>query len=138
MVNVREFKRACITSARLTEGRLIEFRLADDVTPNFHQGLVAYHDHTVAVVCPRDLAVLAVSKPRTIAFVDGARESGPLIFVDVPALAAALAEQPGFEVLAASELNGPLDAASWPGVSAADITYWGPVTLGEALFNYWD
>lgn len=138
MVSVREFKRACITAARRTGGRVVEFRLTDDVTPNFHQGLIAHHDHTVAVVCPRGSAVLAVSEPRVIAFVDGIRESGPQTFVEVPALAAALAEQPGFHMLTISELNGPLDAASWPGVPAKDINYWRPGTLGEALFNYWD
>jgi hypothetical protein len=117
---------------------VVGFHLADDVTPNFHQGLIGYRDRTVAVVCARDAAVLAVAEPRTIEFVDGARESGPLTFVDVPDLAAALAEVPGFRVLIPAELNGPLDAAAWPELSPSDITYWQPASLGEALFNYWD
>ena len=40
---------------------MIEFRLADDVTPNFHQGLIAYRERTVAVACTRDSAVLALA-----------------------------------------------------------------------------
>ncbi|MGK5550155.1 hypothetical protein ACSNOI_00940 [Actinomadura kijaniata] len=138
VVNVREFRRACYTAARRTGGKVVEFRLATGATPNFHQGLIAYLDHTVAVVCARDLAILAIAMPRIIDFADGIREWGPLTFVDVPALADALAELPGFRVLTSSELNGPFDAASWPHVLPDDIAYWKPDTLGEALFNYWD
>ena len=54
VTELRVFRRACYDAARRTGGNLIEFRLADGVTPNFH------------------------------------------------------------------------------------IDYWKPVTLGEALFNYWD
>ncbi|MFI6521346.1 hypothetical protein ACIBF1_37735 [Spirillospora sp. NPDC050679] len=135
MVNVREFRKACYTAARRTSGRVVEFRLADGVTPNFHQGLIAYRDRTVAVVCIRDVAILAIAEPRTI---DGDRESGPLTFVDAPALADALAELPGFRTLPLPALNGPFHAANWPHVSADDIKYWRPNNLGEALFNYWD
>ncbi|MFC9970044.1 hypothetical protein ACFVH6_03980 [Spirillospora sp. NPDC127200] len=135
MVNVRDFRKACYTAARRTSGRVAEFRLADDVTPNFHQGLIAYRDRTVAVVCLRDLAVLAIAEPRAIG---GVRESGPLTFVDAPALANVLAELPGFRTLSLPDLNGPFQAANWPHVSVDDIKYWRPDNLGEALFNYWD
>lgn len=118
---------------------MIEFRLAGDVTPNFHQGLVAYRERTIAVACTRDSAVLALAEPRVIDFVDGVRESGPLTFVDAPELVAVLAALlPGFQVLTSSELDGPFDATAWPRISSADITCWRPGTLGEALFNYWD
>lgn len=138
MTDVRNFRHACHTAARRTGGQVVEFRLADDVTPNFHQGLIAYRDQTVAVVCARDSATLAVAEPRSIDFVEDAGDSGPLTFVDAPALVAVLAEQPGFRVLTPSELNGPLDAAAWPDLLPGDIRYWRPGTLGEALFNYWD
>ncbi|MDX6481827.1 MAG: hypothetical protein QOG85_2337 [Gaiellaceae bacterium] len=114
---------------------MVEFRIADDVTPNFHQGIVAYRDREVAVVCTRDSAILAVAEPRNIGFPDGVQDSGPLRWVDAPELAAALAERPGFQVLDSSELDGPLDTAAWPGVLPSDIAYWRPGTLGEALFN---
>lgn len=117
---------------------MVGFRIADEVTPNFHQGVIAYRDHCLAVVSPRDSAVLTVAEPRVIDFADGAREAGPLTFVDAPELMAVLAEQPGLEVLAAVDLNGPFDAAAWPDIDPADIKYWKPATLGEALFNYWD
>jgi hypothetical protein len=138
MTVLRNFRRACYEVARRTGGRVTEFRLAEGVTPNFHQGVIAYHDHTVAVVCVRDSTLLAVAEPRIIDFADDARESGPLTFVDAPALVAVLAELPGFQVLVPTELDGPFDSAVWTKVQASDIKYWRPGNLGEALFNYWD
>ena len=139
MTDVRNFRRACYAAARHTGGKVFEFRLADGVTPNFHQGLIAYHDRTVAVACTRDSAVLALAEPRTIDFVRGTGEWGPLTFVDAPELMAALAALlPEYQVLTLSELNGPFDATAWPHISPDDIKYWRPDTLGEALFNYWD
>ncbi len=85
----------------------------------------------------RDSAVLAVAEPRTIEFGDGANGSGSLGFLDIPELVAVLAEQPGFVALTAADLDGPFDAAAWPGIDRADIDYWKPKTLGEALFDYW-
>lgn len=137
MVDVREFKRACYAAARATGGRVIEFRIVDQVAPSFHQGIVAYREREVAVVCKRDSAILAIAEPRNL-LADGVQEAGPLRWVDEPALAAALAEQHGFHVLGSSELEGPFDPAAWPGVLPRDIAYWRPGTLGEALFNYWD
>jgi hypothetical protein len=135
---LRNFRRACYEAARRTGGTVTEFRLAADVTPNFHQGVIVYRDHTVAVVCARNSALLAVAEPRINDVVDGVGDSGPLTFVDTPSLVAVLAEQPGFRVLTATELNGTFDAAAWPEVLASDIKYWRPGNLGEALFNYWD
>lgn len=138
MTDVRDFRRACHAAARDTGGTVAGFRLAEGVAPNFHQGLIAYRNRTVAVVCTRDTAVLAVAEPRAIEFTSHVRESGPLTFVDAPELAAVLATMPGFQVLALSELSSPFDAAAWPGVLPRDVKYWRPRNLGEALFNYWD
>lgn len=114
-------------------GEVVEFRLADDVTPNFHQGLIACCGRTVAVACTRDSEVLAVAEPR------GAADAGPLTFVEAPELVSVVsALLPGVRVLNPSELNGPFDAAAWPHLSPNDVTYWRPGTLGEALFNHWD
>lgn len=138
MTDVRVLRRACYAAARRTGGTVVEFRLASGVTPNFHQGLIVYCECTVAVACRRDSATLAVAEPRIIDSAGGGRDSGPLTFVDAPALVAALAELPGFQVLTPSELRGPFDATAWPDVESDDITYWRPRNLGEALFNYWD
>lgn len=139
MIEGREFRRACYTAARDTGGRIIEFRIADYVTPNFHEGIIGYRDRTVAVVCTRDSDVMAVAEPRNIDFVRGIVDASPLTFVDAPELAAAVAVLlPGVQVLTPAELNGSFTPAAWPHVLAYDIKYWQPATLGEALFNYWD
>lgn len=123
MTDVRDFRRACHTVARRIGGKVVGFRLATGVTPNFHQGRVSYSGRTVAVVCTRDTAILAVAEPRSLEFVDGVRESGPLNFVDVPELSAALGELPGFRVLVTAELNSPFDVATWPEVPTQDTAY---------------
>jgi hypothetical protein len=125
---------------------VVEFRIADEVTPNFHQGVIAYRDYTVAVACTRDspgtrkLPVLAIAEPRDIEYGDHVRirQAGPLTFVDAPDLIAALAETPGFQVLTPADLNAPLHAPNWPNLYPSDIKYWKPENLGEAIFNYWD
>lgn len=117
---------------------MIEFRLSDGLPPSFHQGVIAYGDYHVAVVSLRDSAVLAVAEPRITDFTDGVNESGPLAFLDHHELVSVLAELPGFAVLTAADLNSAFDAAAWPDIDRADINYWHPETVGEALFNYWD
>jgi hypothetical protein len=137
-MDLREFRRVCHEAARRTGGRVVEFRIADGVTPNFHQGVVDYGDHRLSIVCTRDRTepVLAVAEPRAI---DGTAAGwGPLTFVDAPDLVAVLAEHPAFLVLTPADLGGPFDAKTWPGYYAADLKYWAPADLGEVLFNYWD
>lgn len=116
---------------------MVEFRIARGVTPNFHQGVVRYADRTLAVICAREQALLAVAEPRHVDGVN-ATEVGPLTFVDAPALTAVLAEQSAVRVLAAADLMVPFDPADWPTVSPDDVMYWKPATIGEALFNHWD
>ncbi|MGC4941704.1 hypothetical protein [Kribbella sp. DT2] len=108
------------------------------MTPNFHQAVVRYGDRTVAVVCSRDTGVLAIAEPRGVDFSGGFRESGPLTFLDHAELADALRKLTGARVLTRSALGGPFEVADWPAVSADDVAYWQPSTLGELLFNYWD
>jgi hypothetical protein len=138
MTDLRELRRACHEAARRTGGRIVEFRIADGVTPNFHQGVLDYGDHRLSIVCTRDRRepVVAVAEPRAI---DGtAVSAGPLTFVDAPDLVAVLAEFAAFQVLTPADLAGPFDARTWPGYHPADLKYWAPVDLGEVLFNYWD
>jgi hypothetical protein len=54
-------------------GPVAEFRISVDSTPNFHQGIIAYHDRTVAVVCVRDVPLLAIAVPRIIEFLRRAK-----------------------------------------------------------------
>jgi hypothetical protein len=143
VTDLKAFRRACHEAARRTGGELTEFRISDEPTPNFHQAIITYRagrwatgladpaaSRNVAVVCLRDAPLMALAVPRVIRFTS-AREAGPLTFVDLPDLAAALEAAPGFRLLTATELDGPIDKAKWPGISSYDMRYWQPQTLGE-------
>jgi hypothetical protein len=133
---LREFRRTCHLVAVRTGGRVIEFRVADKVTPNFHQGIIGYRERPVAVVLARDTGVVAVAVPRAVTGAE--QDAGPLMFVEFPELIEALTAEGKFIVLTAAELGRPFAAAEWPALSAYDVRYWKPESLGEALFNYWD
>lgn len=134
MTDLPGFRRACYEAARRTGGRIVEFRLADGVTPNFHQGVLDHDGRHRSIVCTTDRPepVVAVAKPRATG------EMGRLTFVEAPELVAVLAEFPEFRVLTPAELAAPFDARTWPGYHPADLKYWAPADLGDALFNYWD
>jgi hypothetical protein len=135
--DVREFRAVCHAAARQTAGSLVEFRLATHTTPSFHQGVIAYRDETVAVVCDRSRPLLAIARPRLIEDVGGV-DAGPLTFLDVPELRRALETLTGHRVLTTAELDAPFEPADWPHLATGDVRYWRPATVGEALFNYWD
>ena len=141
VVDLRTFRRVCYEAAARTVGTVTGFRISDGVTPNFHQAIITYPDRRVAVVCLRDEPVLAVALPRSLDLTV-ARDRGPLTFVDMPDLAAALTDAgtalEGLRVLTRADLDGPVSTADWPDVSAGDLRYWSPGSLWEALFNYWD
>ncbi|MEV6237800.1 hypothetical protein [Lentzea sp. NPDC051838] len=122
---------------------MAEFRLAKYDTPNFHQGVLTYRDRTVAVVGTRYYGRMALAEPRVIEPPNGVGSVSclPLEFLDDPDLVAVLtdlAAQTKYRVWAKAELDGPFDASAWPEMSANDIRYWRPDTLGAALFNWWD
>ncbi|HEY2695256.1 MAG TPA: hypothetical protein VGJ45_07300 [Pseudonocardiaceae bacterium] len=130
MPDRRTFRTRCHDAARRTGGSVSEFRFADGVTPSFDQAVLDYGDRTVAIIRAHDSASYAIAVPRT-----DKHDSGPLTFLDEPALVAALT---GARVLTKAELDSPFDPSRWPDVSTADVRYWKPTTLGEALFSYWD
>ena len=137
VTDLKAFRRVCYMAARRTGGEVVEFRISNEPTPNFHQAVIAYRDRTVAVACVRSTPILAVALPRVIEFTP-ARECSPLTFVDVPDLAAALADASDFRLLSTAELDGPADTMTWPWINERDMRYWQPHSLGEALFNYRD
>ncbi|MBU2669134.1 hypothetical protein KOI35_37040 [Actinoplanes bogorensis] len=140
MTDLREFRRACHKAAGRVRATVTGFRVSDGVTPNFHQGILAFRDRTeIAVVLARDTGVAALAEPRVISFAEAtALESGPLTFVDHPELTVALVETRAFRVMTTAELADPFDAREWPQLTEYDVRFWKPETLGDALFNYWD
>ncbi|WP_258906272.1 hypothetical protein [Actinokineospora sp. UTMC 2448] len=73
MLDVRRSKAVCYRVARSTGGSVREFRLTDDVTPSFHQGVITFDDRSVAVVGDRRQPLVAVAEPRAITFTAVAR-----------------------------------------------------------------
>jgi hypothetical protein len=59
-----------------------------------------------------------------------------LEFTDVPDAADVLRGMFGKIPMSKSDLDAPFRGR--PGLSEADVQYWKPSTLGEALFNWWD
>jgi hypothetical protein len=141
VVDLRLLRRVCHQAAARTGGTVTGFRISDGVTPNFHQAILTYASRRVAVVCNRDAPILALALPRSLDLTT-ARDCGPLTFVDMPDLAAALTDAgtalEGLRVLTRADLDGPILPAEWPDISSDDLRYWSPASLGEALFNYWD
>lgn len=138
---VSEFRGFVHEFARRTSGEVAEFRLARYDTPNFHQGVLTYRDRTVAVVGTRYYGRMTLAEPRVIDFAHGSVSTMPLTFLDEPDLVAVLtdlAAQTKYRIYSKAELDGPFDAAAWPEMSANDLRYWRPQTLGAALFNWWD
>jgi hypothetical protein len=134
------FRRICYEAARRTGGRVAGFRISHEATPNFHQGIITYGDLVVAVACVWDAALLAIAVPRDLD--TPGRDAGPLTFIDMADLAAALTEigaaVGGYRLLTAEQLDAPFDPGRWPSISSYDLRVWKPQSLGEALFNYWD
>ena len=64
MADLREFRRACHEAARRTGGRVVGFRVADEVTPNFHQGVLDHGGRRLSIVCTRDRPAVEMG-PRT-------------------------------------------------------------------------
>ena len=54
VTDLKAFRRVCHEAACETGAEVAEFRISNEPTPNFHQGIIAYPDRTLAVVCVRD------------------------------------------------------------------------------------
>lgn len=132
MPSLRDFRRLCHSAAGSTGRRVTRFIEAAELNVSFHQCVITDRTHEVTILCDRSLPLLALA--RTPA-------SFPLTFVDDPALFGALGDVPGFEVFSRERLATPfsqVDVSAFKQVTAADVRYWRPETLGDALFNHWD
>ncbi|MCU1681395.1 MAG: hypothetical protein JWQ81_2134 [Amycolatopsis sp.] len=134
-VDVRDFSKACFSAARATGRQVLEVVEATQPTPNFHLALLEHRDVTVAVLANREVPLLAIAPP------PAAGQAGPLSFLDVVDLAAALSQIEPFKVLSVAELSRPLSqitSGELPPHDPYDIRYWQPATFGDVVFNYWD
>ncbi|MEV7690382.1 hypothetical protein ACFW1F_26930 [Streptomyces bungoensis] len=132
-VNVAAFKTACHAVAR-SIGATVGQVTPAGVTPSFHTALIIVSGIRSTVLCHEVLPVVAfvVSPPR-------AGES-LTNFTSPPAWANAF-ELGGFRLLDVEELSMPLAATDISDLAEAEleqVRHWGPSTVGELMFNWWD
>lgn len=104
------------------------------VTPSFHTVLVDHPDGRVAALGHATVPMVAFAQPFP------AGDTRP-VFLDHPALAAAVSRASDLRVLTVDELRTPLsavDLAALPADEHRQIRCWRPETVGELLFNFWD
>lgn len=121
------FKQIVFEATRQTSGRVAGI-IEPGVTPNFVAARIETGTGSCYLLCSHagDWAFARAIEPAL----------APLEFIDYPDLAEALASLFGIKPLARAELDAPF--TNRPGLSASDIRYWRPRTLGDALFNWWD
>lgn len=131
MIHAREFHRACFQAARTTGRELTEF---SEGGLSFREAALTRHGHSIVVLCSTRFPALAFTEtpgPHTF----------PKTYLDAPDLATAFLEILDVRVLSAAELArdfGKQARAEFPHLDPADLAYWRPGTVAEALFNTWD
>ena len=122
-----DFKRIVYGLAQAT-GRTVGPLHQAGVTPTFHAAALTQYGNTVFILCSvhGDWACSSFFDPAECR----------LEFREDRELSAWLLQYHGVQLLGPSQLNGPFSDRHY--LSAADVKYWCPATLGEALFNWWD
>lgn len=113
--------------ALAVNGKIVSIH-TPSVTPNFFAAELSFNGTTLFVLC---------STNELWAFSEKLNPSEcELTFVDSQILSATLSNLFGFTPLTTVELNSPYKKLA--DISDADILYWKPKSLGEAIFNWWD
>jgi hypothetical protein len=135
-VSVKRFTTACQAAARQAHARVNLLRAAyEEVTPNFHEALVALQDgkQAVRVLCNAHFPIIAFASPATH---DG---DAHLRFLDCPELADLLSNE--FTILSSEEACAgvlPAAVARLGEDELEQMRYWNPQRIGDVIFNYWD
>lgn len=99
-----------------------------DITPNFYAVRMTTRDTEFFVLCNHagQWAYSSTFEPMRC----------NLSFIDQPAFSATLQHLFGITPLTTAELMA--DFYLQPDLSMADVQYWKPRTIGDALFHWWD
>lgn len=132
-VPAANLKRAVYSATQAAGAKPGEVRLADGVTPNFHQIDVEFGSRVIVLLCNRHVPV--------VAFAD--RFEGMEIerFLEAPAGFAADLADGGFEIGDVAELNRQVTSDDLKMLSLAEqnqAKYWKPKRVGDIIFNWWD
>jgi len=126
-MDISSFKAIMYEIALAVNGRMISIH-TPSITRNFFAAELSFNGTTLFVLC---------STNELWAFSEKMNPSEcELAFVDSQILSAALSNLFGFTPLSTDELNSPFKKRA--DVSDADIKYWKPKSLGDAVFNWWD
>jgi hypothetical protein len=132
-VPASQLKRAVYAAAQATGAKVGDTKLADGVTPNFHEVNVECGSQAFAVLCNRHLPVVAFAERIDDMEIDR--------FADAPADFAAAFAECGFVIGDAAELNRRVTSADLEMLSPAErrqAKYWKPERVGDIIFNWWD
>ena len=107
---------------------------ASGITPNFHYARIDRGSVSTGVLCNAHFRILACCVPFETNVCD--RE-----FVDDADLTAAMSAYSDYVLLPADSFDKPLEEADLHNLSQAEIAqirYWRPARVGDAVFNWWD
>jgi len=135
-VAAETFTAACQAAARQIGGRVHKVQSAyEQVTPNFHQALIAFRYGTeiVRVLCNAHYPIVAFATPQP-----NERDTR-LEFRDCPELADVL--RADYTILSRAEACAGVSNEVVAQLGAAEtnqMRYWRPQRIGDVVFNYWD
>lgn len=131
-VEFQRFKQAVYAAAQRMSARVISTKIADGVTPNFHQADMQVGARKISVICSRCFPIVAcVESPVTMS---GIR---PIDAPDVVETMLAF----GFEVADSTELERavtPEDLEVLSEEERKQLKYWKSQRIGDLVFNWWD
>ena len=127
MIDFARFKHIIYTTCRSLHATPSDW-FVPDVTPNFYAVRIATRDAVFFVLCnhQEQWAYSRTFEPMRCT----------LDFVDQPAFSKTLYDLFGLRPLTTAELMA--DFCLQPELSVADVRYWKPQTVGDALFHWWD
>lgn len=131
-VDFQRFKQAVYAAAQRIGASVISMRVADGVTPNFHQADMREGARQISVICSRCFPIVAcVESPVT--------KSG-IRPIDVPNVVESM-HAFGFEVAESKELERDVtteDIELLSDEERKELKYWKSKRIGDLVFNWWD
>lgn len=131
-VDFLRFKQAVYATAQRMGATVISTRIADGITPNFHQADMQVGTRQISVICSRCFPIVAcVESPVTMEVIR------PIDASDVVETMIDF----GFEVADSTELRRPITPEDLRALSDEErkqLKYWKSQRISDLVFNWWD